>query len=89
LDDTLFRPDLPQGATLADLTSDGRGRLAIKGGEFAVNQHMTDLVDKARNEIRPARWWVLGVNGVILGVVLALLMWRKVRSRYAGNERET
>jgi hypothetical protein len=45
---TLFHPQIPDGTTVADNTSDGRGQLAIKGGKYAIAKRIKDLTDEAR-----------------------------------------
>lgn len=77
-----FRPDIPEGTTVSDVTVDGRGKLAIKGSHFVIGNRIKELTDQARSDRKHSRrgWQIFAA---IAMVVLSILffVWRTLRRR--------
>jgi hypothetical protein len=76
---SLFKPDIPDGAVLADTTSDGRGKLVLQGGQRLMEQQSTESVGREK-EISPAsnsRYWLVAGNVMAAAVAVGLyIIWR-------------
>jgi outer membrane lipoprotein-sorting protein len=51
LDDGLFRPIIPGGTTVADVPSDGRSTLGVKGDDAAVDARIRELTEEAKTNV--------------------------------------
>lgn len=80
---SLFRPEIPDGVVLADNTSMGRGRLAMKGHEFLEDVSIDDLTRQSKNALGTAssQTWLYILLGNALIVVLLLGIYG-VRTRF-------
>lgn len=73
LPETLFRPEIPDGVTLADTTSTGHGKMAYKGREFLQDADINGLANGAREALGKGSawtWWIIVANLVLVGVLL-------------------
>jgi hypothetical protein len=52
---TMFRPQIPDGTTVSDVTRDGSGKIVIKGGHIAISNRIKDLTEQAPRFARTSR----------------------------------
>jgi outer membrane lipoprotein-sorting protein len=74
LADSLFTPELPDGAQVLDMTSVGKGGSYVVGGGPELDTRIKDMVDRAGQE---SRGGVLIALNVLVIVVLAAFLIRK------------
>jgi len=71
---TLFRPEVPEGTTVLDVTADKRGQVVVNGG--ATSKRIDNVTDQGNAARSPGWTWLILAGAVAVVVVLGLL-WRR------------
>jgi hypothetical protein len=78
LPDSLFVPELPDGASVVDNTAAGRGKFYMAGGESASDEHLTGLAQDAVHQMgeRTRLRTILACSLLALLVATGAIVWR-------------
>lgn len=74
---TLFRPEIPDGTPVADVTSDRRGKDVIQGSRFVEVKRAQDIAEAPEPVHRPTLPWLLLANLVVVIVLVSAFLWRR------------
>jgi len=79
---TLFHPDIPNGVTIHDVTSTGKGAVSVKGGNRATDRRILELTKGATpGGGQNVLFWS---TVVLLCAIVLCFAYRRYKKRYEG-----